>query len=129
MKPEKIREIIENATESELIGAWNFMCCETSRPDDEVFENDEYFLNEIFGNDVDAAIRATYYGHYNYPDNYVTFNGYGNLDSFNYLEEDTCPIDVDELVDFFIENEDDLGYYFTIDTKEDIQQDEDTDNK
>ena len=40
------------------------------------------------------AIRATYYGDYNYNDEYVKFNGYGNIDSYSEYEriEPTPPV-------------------------------------
>ena len=49
-------------------------------------ENNEEFFNVYFDNNVNEAVRATQYGDYNYCDDYVIFNGYGNLDSINELE-------------------------------------------
>ena len=47
------------------------------------YENDEYFFEMMFENKVDEAVRAVCYGDYNYMDEYVHFNAYGNLDSCN----------------------------------------------
>ena len=49
----------------------------------EFFDNDEEFFNTFFYNNPTEAVRSAYYGDYNYCDNYVRFNGYGNLESFN----------------------------------------------
>lgn len=49
----------------------------------EYYENDEYFFEMFFPNNSFEAIRAAYYGDYNFNDDYVRFNGYGNLESFN----------------------------------------------
>lgn len=45
--------------------------------------NDEDFFNTYFENRVDEAVRAVCYGKYNYTDEYVRFNTYGNLESFD----------------------------------------------
>ena len=49
----------------------------------EYYENDEEFFNTYFYNNPTEAVRSSYYGDYNYCDNYVRLNGYGNLESFN----------------------------------------------
>ena len=49
----------------------------------EYYENDEEFFNTYFYNNPTEAVRSAYYGDYHYCDKYVSFNGYGNLVSFN----------------------------------------------
>ena len=49
----------------------------------EYWDNDEEFFDTFFHNDPMEAVRASYYGDYNYCDDYVKFNGYGNLESAN----------------------------------------------
>nr|DAJ54781.1 MAG TPA: hypothetical protein [Caudoviricetes sp.] len=46
-----------------------------------VYANDESTMRELFESPLDA-VRAVYYGNYDYPDEYMVFNGYGNLASF-----------------------------------------------
>lgn len=48
--------------------------------------NDEEFFNVFFEGDVMEAVRAISFGDYNYQDDYVLFNGYGNIDSYNDFE-------------------------------------------
>ena len=52
----------------------------------EYWNNDDDFFNDFFYNNPSEAVRSAYYGDYNYCDNYVRFNGYGNLVSFNDYE-------------------------------------------
>lgn len=48
--------------------------------------NDEDFFETVFYNNPMEAVRATQYGDYNFMDDYIMFNGYGNLDSYNDFE-------------------------------------------
>ena len=45
------------------------------------YENDEEFFTTRYNDDIMSAVRAVCFGHYNYMDDYVRVNGYGNLDS------------------------------------------------
>ena len=49
----------------------------------EYWDNNEEFFDTFFHNDTMEAVRSSYYGDYNYCDDYVRFNGYGNLESAN----------------------------------------------
>ena len=85
----------------------------------EFFENDEYFFESFYSsmNGLEIA-RAIYYGDYNYNDDYVRINGYGNLES--YTEDETIEKmkdSIDEIVKNLIEEHD--GYlYLSDDIKE-----------
>lgn len=78
---EFITDYLEDLSDDELIEQWNEYCRD-SYSDDEIYYNDEYFLDEMFASADDAA-RAICYGDYRYMDEYVVFNGYGNLESFS----------------------------------------------
>ena len=90
----------ENLSDNEKVSLWNEYCSEESI-DGEIFVNDEEFFEMFFVNDVIKAVQATQYGKYNYSDEYVVFNGYGNLDSFN---NPMHQIDETELIKWLIEN-------------------------
>ena len=49
----------------------------------EYWNNDEEFFNTYFYNNPMEAVRSSFYGDYKFCDEYVKFNGYGNLESFN----------------------------------------------
>ena len=73
----------------------------------------------LFDNAHDA-LRAAFYGDYSPAHTYFTFNGYGNLQSFEYLDSDSSPIDFSELAEWLID-EDKLGRYrITVTTLEDM---------
>src|SRR5690606_39203961 len=70
----------------------------------DVYENDEEIFNVYFEGRPMEAVRAAQYGEYRYTDEYVRFNGYGNVErmsEYDYNEEIAERIDdiVDELID------------------------------
>ena len=70
----------------------------------DVYENDEEFFNTFFENNPMEAVRATYYGDYNFNDNYVKFNGYGNIESFSeYGYEELLKENIEEITENLIE--------------------------
>ena len=103
MKKEKIREYLLNNEETLLdvvseLNSWN-SCLDYL----DFWENDEEFFNTFFDNPMEA-IRATYYGNYNYNDDYVKFNGYGNIDSYSEYERiEEIKDNIDDIVDNLIE--------------------------
>ena len=103
MKKEKIREYLLNNEETLLdvvneLNSWN-NCLENL----DFWENDEEFFNTFFDNPMEA-IRATYYGNYNYNDEYVKFNGYGNIDSYSEYERiEEIKDNIDDIVENLIE--------------------------
>lgn len=60
--------------------AYNHYCAENSY--EEFLNNDEELFEIYFKNSLEA-VRATQYGDYNFAHDYVKFNGYGNLDSYD----------------------------------------------
>src|SRR6185312_393228 len=72
-------------------------------------ENDEDFFNTFFENNPSGAVRATHYGEYNYSDDYVRFNGYGNLESFNeWKYEQLLKDSIDEIIEALLENKNNI---------------------
>ena len=68
--------------------------------------NDEDFFECCFENKIEVA-RAICYGDYNYTDDYVRFNGYGNLESFSeYDMIEELKDDIDEIIENLIEYKD-----------------------
>lgn len=69
----------------------------------EYYNNDEEFFSTFF-NDPMEAVRSTYYGSYNFTDDLVHFNGYGNLDSCDQYEyEEELKASIDEIIDRLID--------------------------
>ena len=76
------RLIDEEVSISELEGMVQECCSyDDSLEEYYYYENDEYFFRTRYKDDMMSAVRAVCFGHYNYMDDYVRVNGYGNLDS------------------------------------------------
>ena len=103
MKKTEIREYLLNNEEvlfdivSEL-NSWNG-CLDYL----EFWGNDEEFFNTFFESPMDA-IRATHYGDYNYNDDYVRLNAYGNIESFSEWERnEEIKDNIDDIVECLVE--------------------------
>ena len=78
----------------------------------EYWDNDEEFFDTFFHNDPMEAVRSSYYGDYNYCDDYVRFNGYANLESFNDWElEKEYKEHIDDIVKALIEHYQEISIY------------------
>lgn len=103
-----INYLLENTEELENvvreINSWN-----GSLEHLEAYPNDEDFFDTFFSHDVMSAVRAVQYGDYNINDDYVGFDGYGNLVSFNYREYiDELKAEVEEIAELLLEYHDKL---------------------
>ena len=97
---DKLKEAFKEINDEELIELWNEYCRE-SKSEDEIYHNDDNVLEDLFS-EIGECVRAIFYGDYNYSHKYMQFNGYANLESFDYILE---RIDQDELADSLIDNE------------------------
>lgn len=101
-----MKEIIERLKEELTIEELQQMARDVNSYDGSLdyldyYENDEYFFKEMFGDKVDEAVRAVCYGDYNYTDDYVRFNAYGNLDSCNQWDYEK---DIEDSAEEILEN-------------------------
>ena len=67
--------------------------------------NDKEFFDCYFDGDTLGAVRAVCYGTYNYSEDYVKFDAYGNLESGNQwdVQEDIL-LEEDTILDEILEN-------------------------
>jgi hypothetical protein len=98
---DSILEYLQDLSNDEKVQIHNTYCQEIGDGDDEIHENDEEFFNTYFESDVMGAVRAASFGNYNYSQDYIKFNGYGNLDTFSNPDE---YIDLDAIADNILEN-------------------------
>lgn len=117
MKKEMLINLFKEMNEAELISVWNEYCYSTNRYDDEIM--DSYQLEEWANNsdDVIGILNRFYFGSDEERENtsanpnrdYFTFNGYGNIISFDYIynqfTDEFSYIDVDDLAEYILENE------------------------
>ena len=112
MKKNEIREYLLNNEETLLevvseLNSWN-RCLDYL----DFWENDEYFFNTFFNNNPMEAARATYYGNYNYNDDYVKFNDYGNIDSYSeYEKNEEIKNNINDIIDNLVEYCNDIIIY------------------
>lgn len=107
--PEAILEYVENMSDEELVSAHNIYCENSNSSDDEIFINDDDFFNTFFEGKTMEAVRAVCFGEFRYSDQYVVFNGYGNLDSFS---NPSTHIDKSEICNDISENPDSYDIEF-----------------
>ena len=114
MKYETFEEKFKELTTSERIAIFNEYCLEHGDADNVVNSFDEDFFNTYFSDPMEAA-RATFFGDIKcWSDEYIRFNGNGNLESLSeyevlgeidyYLEE---IFDHPDVWEYYIDNEDD----------------------
>ena len=76
----------------------------------EYWDNDEEFFNDFFFNNPMEAVRSSFYGNYKFCDEYVKFNGYGNLESFNdYDLEKEYKENIDDIVKALVEHYEEMN--------------------
>lgn len=102
MKKEKLREYLLNNKETlfevvdelyTLNGSLDYMV---------FYKNGEEFFDVFYNSKIDA-IQATYYGDYNFADDYVRFNEYGSLESFNeYEKNEKIKSNINDIVDCLV---------------------------
>ncbi len=78
-----ITDYLNSLDGSETVAIHNQYCQSINDGDNEIYTNDEEFFEVFFSNKVMEAVRATSYGEYNFQHDYVKFNGYGNLITFD----------------------------------------------
>ena len=86
---------LEYMDEAELLHAWQIRCDEFNYMDDEIFHMDDF--NELMNGFEPIYISMRiFYGDFSPNHDFFKFNGYGNLESSNYLSDF---IDLEELAD------------------------------
>lgn len=101
---EQITELLEDLSDNDLFNYWNDYQDEISG-EQHVYEFEENFFTEYFSNPYEAA-RATYFGKIeSWNNKYIMFNGFGNLESSNYLSD---MISIYDLANHIEANQDDF---------------------
>lgn len=93
----------ENKSDHEKISLWNEYCSENCS-DDQIFEFDDDFFETFFsGKTPMDMFRLGCFSSVSWSDEYIKFNGYGNLESMNEYEA-VNSIDEAVLIEWLIEN-------------------------
>ena len=121
-KREKLVEYINSLDDDELIALHNNYCEAAGYEDDRVYSTDE--LDELLEGmtPTDILLRG-FYGDFNPRHAFFWFNGYGNLESADYMAG--TPICAGDIADYILSEEDSLGN----DEIQEILDGEDEDNE
>lgn len=103
-KKQKIVELLGEVSERELYCLYNDYASAIGY--EQFYEMEEFdeFLRDLDPYDIATKI---YYGDFRPNDEYFTFDGCGNLRSFDYPSEEMC---FGEIADYMIENNEDFGW-------------------
>lgn len=91
-------ENLENEGEN-LLNLWNEYCSENNMDDYIHFFDDDFFDTYFYNRPLEAA-RAASFGNLNWSDDYIYFNGYGNLES---TDDPSTQIDETVLIDWILD--------------------------
>lgn len=91
---EEVKELVEDINAYD--GSFDYLA---------VYENDDEFFDLFFQSPMEA-IRACYYGDYNYCDYYAKINTYGNVDSCSEWEyEEELKENINDVIDYLENSE------------------------
>lgn len=103
-KTEMIKDLLENMSESQLYIIANEYFDKTEYYDDRIYDIDEF--DEIMSGMSPWDIAAkVFYGDFRPNDNYFKFDGYANLQSFDYISDE---VDLEEIADYIVDNDEDF---------------------
>ena len=120
---ESVLEYLNELSNSELVSIHNKYCQSINDCDNEIHHNEDDFFETFFDGRVIEAVRAISYGDYNYNHNFVMFDGYANLKSF---DDPTDEIDLSDIANDILENPEN---YYDIELEDEEEPEEDTDEE
>ena len=91
----------------DLVYIWNDFCRENAWYEDEIYENDQEGLEQVFGHKEDSLrefARAIKNGEYHYHDTHFKMNGI-SIKTFSWHNDLLSIIDEDELLNWLNERE------------------------
>lgn len=106
---EKIESALENMDTAEIIAIHNEYCEAANNMDDYIYSMEEF--DEIMDGERPWNIASNcFYGHYFCPaDDYFRFNGYANLESFNFAPEGNSGVYISDIARHIDRNDDALN--------------------
>lgn len=105
---------INAMTESELIELNNVYCDSCNMPDNHIYNNDEDFFSMLGWSGLRVA-QSVFYGDYNYSHAWVTFDGYGNLQSYHFFTTEQLVDLVPTMAQYIADNSEEFQFLFNLD--------------
>ena len=112
---EAILEAIKEMDNDQLIEIHNQYCENINYMDDQIFYNDEEFFEVYFDGRTQQLIRAIFYGNFNPNQEFIKFDGYGNLETFDNV---SYQIDFEAIAENIYETEAQNYYSIELDDEE-----------
>ena len=103
-KTEMIKDLLENMSESQLYIITNEYFDKAEYYDDRIYDMEE-FDEMISGMSPWNIATKIFYGDFNPYHNYFKFDGYSNLQSFDYISDE---VDLEKIADYIIDNDEDF---------------------
>ena len=100
-KENAIKNALEFMDTEDLVQVWNTYCGVEQRPDDYIYENNEYVINDLSDTAWDTLNAL---GEYSTMDAYFAFDGYGYINSFDGICETNSPFEMEELIVWLLSN-------------------------
>ena len=105
---EKIKEAITDLTNDEMVALWNDYCEANNYYDDYIEYND---IDELlYGLKPSEVLNRIDKDKYDQDDKYCSIGGWGEYVSFDYVDDNGSPFDLESLAQWIYENEDACGY-------------------
>jgi len=103
---------INQMSEHELVILNNEYCDSINGTDSHIFYNDEEFFETFFIDSPMKLAQAICFGDYQYYHEYIKFNGYGNLETFQRMSTDQLCECVPTMAEYISENFNDFYNLF-----------------
>lgn len=104
-KTEMIKDLLENdMSDSHLLFIYNEYLNKTNYYDDRIYDMNE-FDEIMFGMSPSDIALKIFYGDFRPNDHYFKFDGYDNLQSFDYISDE---VDLEEIADYIVDNDEDF---------------------
>jgi hypothetical protein len=108
MKKELIKDYLEGLNNTDLVALHNDYCEKSSYNDDQIYNLDDDFIETHFPDSPKLARQLSGNRNFNFNDDYVRYDGYGNLETTDY-PDDSDWINLDEIADYAIDEDEDFG--------------------
>ena len=121
---ERVTEAVEGLNDADAIEAWNYYCQDNNYWDEYIEYNDPDEL--LINCSPTEVIRRTNNSDYDLSEDYCVIDSSdGEMHSFQHVTDDVSPFDVETLVDYIVENNEDCGVFDIQMALEDDEEEED----
>ena len=105
---ESVIEFLKNLDSEDLVNLSNEFSVNNSFFDNEIYLNEPEFFEIFFSNEPYNLAQRIFFGDYAINEKFVKFNGYGNLESFDYVND---YIDFDLIAESVLNDSFDISNY------------------